>query len=101
MSRRLALAALSLAILTAPLLAQGRPDARRMTCDQVQSMIEERGAVVITTGQHTYERFVGGRFSCETPYVQLRTRITTRDTDRCIVYACGRDPFEDMGFDRW
>lgn len=101
MSGRLAVAALALVALTSPLLAQGRPDARRMTCEQVQSMIYQRGAVVLTTGQHTYDRFVAGRRWCDIPYVPMATRVATRDTDRCPVYHCGQDPFEDMWRDRW
>lgn len=100
MRGRLATAALLIVAFTTPILAQGRPDARKLTCDQVQELIWQRGAAVITTGRHTYERFVAARQFCDMPNVPLPTRITTRDTNRCEVYSCQRDPFEDM-FERW
>ncbi|TWG64753.1 MULTISPECIES: hypothetical protein [unclassified Aminobacter] len=101
MRGRIATTVLLLAALTTPLMAEERrPDARKLTCQQVQDLIWQRGAAVITTGQYTYERFVSARGFCETPYVPRPRRISTRDTDRCEVYACERDPFEDM-FERW
>ncbi|MBI1619151.1 hypothetical protein [Aquamicrobium zhengzhouense] len=100
MRGRIATALVFIAAFTAPALAQGRPDARRMTCEQVQELIWQRGAAVVTTGQHTYERFVSARRFCDIPNVPRPRVISTRDTQRCEVYACERDPFEDM-FERW
>jgi hypothetical protein len=69
--------------------AEGRPDARRMSCDQVQSLIRERGAVVLTTGQYTYDRYVDNRFQCFTlADVAVRTYIEAADTESCRVYRC-------------
>lgn len=100
MFTRLAATALLAVAVVTPALAQGRPDARSMTCGQVQSLIAQRGAVVITTGPHTYDRFVAGRRWCDMPYVPTTTGISTSD-GRCVVYNCQRDPFEDFWRDRW
>ena len=90
-------AAMTLAVLAAlssAALAQGRrPDTRTMTCEQVQTMIASRGAVVLTTGQHTYDRYVAyGRY-CSMGEVALQETVRTRDTNQCVVYACRIDPF--------
>ena len=80
-------AALGIALSTSA-IAQGRPDSRRMSCGQVQALIEQRGAVVLTTGRHTYDRYVSRRSYCSWPDVPTRTSIQAADTDRCPVYNC-------------
>lgn len=94
MVKRAAMMIAVLAALSNVALAQSRrPDARAMDCDQVHSLIQSRGAVVLTTGQHTYDRYVvDGRF-CEMGEVALRQTIRTRDTGQCVVRACRIDPY--------
>lgn len=77
--------------------AQGRPDSRAMSCARVQDLIANNGAVVLTTGQLTYDRYVVSRQFCSHPYVPVVDFIQTRDTDQCPVYRCGNDlfPFDD------
>ncbi|RIK86886.1 MAG: hypothetical protein DCC69_06220 [Hyphomicrobiales bacterium] len=75
-------------------VAQGRPDARAMSCDQVQATIQSRGAVVLTTGRHTYDRYVAGGHYCSVGEVAMPQTIRTRDGESCVVYACRIDPFE-------
>lgn len=91
---RSAVTAAVLAALSSAAAAQGRPDARAMTCAEVRALILDRGAVVLTTGQHTYDRYVAGNGFCSYPDVTLPMTIRTRDTDRCVVYGCGPDPFK-------
>lgn len=88
MFRRFAMTAALLAAGLASASAQGRPDARAMSCEQVRALIEARGAVVITTGRHTYDRFVAHGGYCAHLDARAATTITTRDTDRCWVYHC-------------
>lgn len=90
MDVRITIAAATLVALSTAAIAQGRPDSRQMSCGQVQSLIEQRGAVVLTTGQHTYDRYVSYRGSCSWPSVPTRTTIKAADTDRCPVYNCER-----------
>ncbi len=68
--------------------ASARQDARRMTCNQVHQLIKRRGAVVLTTGRHTYERYVIGSGLCNRAEVARTKRIQTRDTRRCPVRMC-------------
>src|SRR5690606_1665967 len=75
-----------------PALAQGRPDARTMSCERVQSLIAERGAVVLTTGRHTYDRYVqDGRF-CDMLKVARPITITTQGGEPCVVMECRDEP---------
>ena len=79
--------------------AQGRPDSRGMECGQIQSFIADRGAVVMTTGQHTYDRYVRDRWQCfSISEVAVRAFIASRDTAQCPVWRCEAiDPVERRG----
>ena len=68
--------------------AQGRPDARTMTCGEVRSLIKERGAVVITTGRYTYKRFVAHRGFCLYSERIGHDWIETRDIAECRLRIC-------------
>lgn len=93
---RVAILAGLLAATAVPAAGQGRPDVRQMSCGEVQSLIARRGAVVLTTGPHLYDRYVAGNRFCTHPEVATPVRVRTRDTDRCIIHNCRRDPFEDF-----
>lgn len=77
-----------------PAMAQHRVDARQLDCASIQSLIVQRGAVVLTTGQHTYDRYVAdGRF-CFHPEVARLTSVPAADTPQCPVYGCGPRLFD-------
>lgn len=65
-----------------------RPNSTAMTCGQVQSMINQRGAVVLSTGQHTFDRYVSNRNFCQHGEVLRRDYVPTRDNNRCYVQRC-------------
>jgi len=86
--RRILLGA-AIAVLGAASAAQARPDTRTMTCAEAQALVDQYGAVVLTTGQHTYDRFVSGQHYCEIPNVAKMTWVQTRDTNKCpVAYTC-------------
>lgn len=102
MLNRLTISLALLAALSTPLLAQGRrPDARQMTCGQVQALIDERGAVVLTTGTHTYERYVASGQFCQMGEAARPDGISTRDNGNCLVYNCEITGDGDSLFDRF
>jgi len=68
--------------------AQARPDARTMTCEQARSLVQERGAVVMTTGRHTYQRFVAHRGFCLYSQRTGSAWTPTRDTAECRLRIC-------------
>ncbi|MBO6541165.1 MAG: hypothetical protein JJ969_17410 [Rhizobiaceae bacterium] len=80
----------SLAVLASVSTSMARPDARKMTCHQTQSLIKQEGAVVITTGTHTYARFVASNRYCFYPEVRRPTYISTKDANQCPVSHCER-----------
>lgn len=93
---RLAVSAMMLAALAAPVLAQSRrPDARQMSCAQVHDLIARQGAAVLTTGRHTYERYVSTSRFCMSDEAAAAVVISTRDTDRCWVNRCLTVDYDD------
>lgn len=80
--------------------AQGRrPDTRTMNCEEVQSMIAQRGAVVMSTGRHTYDRYVSDRFQCSfSSEVAVRAYVPALDRRSCPVRRCEMyDPEDRFG----
>lgn len=79
--------------------AQARPDSRSMTCQQAQAMIGQSGAVVMSTGTHTYDRYVRSGMQCfSTGEMAVRSYIATSDNPSCVVYRCENVDPEDR---RW
>lgn len=82
----------ALALISLVGIAEARPDLRKMTCAQAQDMVQRRGAVVFTTGQHTYSRFVAHQGYCDPWQVLAPQYAATRDTPQCpVAYEC-REP---------
>lgn len=95
-----ALSALVLMTLAPQPAAAQRPDLRRMTCNQAQDLVARRGAVVMTTGQYTYERFVAGPRWCDRWEVVRPEVARTRDTQSCVVgYICEVPLFRPFEWD--
>ncbi len=66
-----------------------RPDARTMTCSQVQALLAQEHSVTFATGPNTYDRFVGPGI-CDGTRVGRPATISTKDTNQCAVYVCSR-----------
>jgi hypothetical protein len=79
--------------------AQGRPDSRTMSCQQVQAFIANQGAVVLTTGRYTYDRYVRNTGQCfSTGEIAVIARIAAADNPACRVYRCEAIDPEDRPF---
>ena len=79
---------LALLILIESALA-ARPDVRTMTCRQAQQMVAKRGAVVMTTGRFTYERFVSHSGYCDYFERAASAWTKTKDNSKCrIGFTC-------------
>jgi hypothetical protein len=83
-----ALASLLASLVAASAFAQSRPDALTMACAEVQALLASRGAVTLTTGLNTFDRFVGPG-ACDGTRVGQPAYIATRDTNQCQVHVCG------------
>jgi hypothetical protein len=80
--------------------ASARPATYTMSCGQTAGLVATQGAVVMSTGQYTYERFVSVPGSCLLGEHPERAYAPTQDERQCWVgYVCkpGRSRF--MEFD--
>ncbi len=68
-----------------PVLAQARTNITSLTCGQAKSLIDRRGAAVITTGRHTYERYVKNRNFCEIGDRTRRQSVKTKNSNSCFI----------------
>lgn len=83
------LAAASSGAVVSDALAQARPSTLGMSCGQAQSFVRSRGAIVLSTGGHTYDRFVASRQFCTPEEETVPTWAPTRDAAQCMVgYRC-------------
>ena len=88
--------AITVSIIATGATAQPRPSSVTMSCGQAAGLVASRGAIVLGTGGHTYDRFVSDTRFC------LRTEMTepvwvpTADTRQCFVgYRCKEiDPLD-------
>lgn len=70
-------------------IAQGqRPDARAMSCDEARALVRANGAVVLTTGRHTYDRYVADGRYCSIGEAAVPQAIRTRDGEGCFLHVC-------------
>ncbi|MBS9720838.1 hypothetical protein JYU29_09080 [Tianweitania sp. BSSL-BM11] len=79
-----------LSITTASAMAAPRTDVSQLSCAQAKSVIVERGAAVVTTGPHTYKRFVSDARFCDAGNHYLHPAFTpTQDKRSCYIgYTC-------------
>lgn len=90
-----------IAVGTTPSEAQRRPDARVLSCDQARSLVRQNGAVVMTTGRYTYDRYVADDRFCHFGEITEPAWIGTADTPSCRVgYRCINDPGPEDDFPR-
>ena len=70
-------------------VAWARPDVRTMSCAQARALVVQYGAVVMTNGRYTYDRYVAGQAYCFPPDVIQRAWVATSDTRQCLIgYTC-------------
>lgn len=87
------LAAAAFLALAAPAQAQGRPSTKAMTCGQARNLIEQRGAIVLSTGPDLYDRYVSREGLCYTGTYARPAWAPTRDNPQCAIgYYCSANP---------
>jgi hypothetical protein len=73
--------------------ASARPSTLSMTCREAQSIVASKGAVVMSTGPHTYARFVAIVGYCMTAEWGYPATAPTKDTPSCqLGYTCSTVP---------
>lgn len=70
--------------------AFARPDTRAMDCRDAQLLVQRSGALVLTTGPMTYDRYVASDRFCDSSARYIHPAwVTTRDDNRCLIgYTC-------------
>ncbi len=94
---RTAIAATALSLLMVQIV-EARINTNSLTCHQAQSLVRSRGAIVLSTGRYTYDRFVVNRAFCFAGEYTKKAYVPTRDRRSCpIGYICTPDdPWEFM-----
>jgi hypothetical protein len=83
------LAAFAVVAVTMPAGAQPRPDSLRMTCQQAAGLVFQRGALVLGSGPHVYDRYVRDRGFCQPTELTRPAFAPTLDHPQCFVgYRC-------------
>ena len=95
--KRLGLVVVITALLSTGAFAQSRPLILRMSCSQAKFLVTSRGAIVLSTGQYTYDRYVSSQASCLSGQFTRPAWVPTADTPQCFVgYTCVDSP-PDVG----
>jgi hypothetical protein len=80
-------------LLLAPSAAAARPASYSMTCEEAQALVAANGAVVVSTGRYTYERFVAHVGFCVHGEIVDSAHAPTIDDPQCrIGYRCRDNP---------
>jgi len=69
--------------------AEARPSTQSYTCQGVQNLIQQRGAVVMNfKGNSLYRRFVNSLRYCSFPDNRLKRMAVPTKTGKCQLYVC-------------
>ena len=70
-------------------VAEARPNTTTMSCGEAAATVARAGAIVLTTGEHTYERFVAANTFCLGGEIAEPGIAPAADSERCQVgYVC-------------
>jgi len=86
-------AAIALAAYLVPNFAHGqaRPTTTGMPCASVAGLVASRGAIVLSTGPHTYDRYVASGAACQRGEGTEAAFERTSDAEQCFIgYRCTR-----------
>jgi hypothetical protein len=83
-----------LAVLAATSVATARPNTVTMSCGQAAATVARAGAIVLSTGEFTYERFVATNSFCLPGEITEPGIAPTIDSENCQVgYVCRQRDF--------
>ena len=91
----------TLALLAAGSTAAARSSTLAMSCGEANAFVAAHGAVVLSTGTHTYDRFVATPGYCLLGEYAWPGMAPTRDGRCRLAFTCkpGRSPLEESLFD--
>ena len=92
----LAAAVVAVSVLAAASVAEARVDARKLTCQQAQALVQQQGAVVMSFTNTAYDRVVKNRLLCDRGLITKPKFTQTLDNPKCHVGGiCIQDPWKD------
>jgi len=78
-----------LAIALSSASAFARPSTTNMACADAAALVKAKGAIVLSTGAYTYDRFVAHAGYCGAGEKALGAWVNTADSDSCFIgYVC-------------
>ncbi len=81
--------AVSVALLASASIAEARPNTLAMSCGQAAATVARAGAIVLSTGAHTYDRFVAHNGFCLPGQHTRIAYVPTLDSPQCAIgYTC-------------
>jgi hypothetical protein len=87
------LAMLALACIATSALAQARPSTVNRPCASSRQLVFSQGAIVLSTGPNTYDRYVRDLSFCEPNQYLSPAVVPAFDTPQCPVgYRCKDGP---------
>ncbi len=88
--RRFGLALAGICVVFAvPAAASEQPLTPMMDCASVKNVVKTRGAVILRTGAHLYDRYVDNDGFCPTMMRTEAAWVPTRDNPQCFIgYTC-------------
>ena len=84
------------ALLAGTGVSEARQSTLHMSCGQARALVASAGAIVLSTGQYTYDRFVVSGGFCMAGEYPKPTTAPTRDGYCSIGYVC---KYEDRFLD--
>lgn len=79
------------ALMGAATIAEARPSTTAMTCAQATATVASAGKIVLSTGPHTFDRFVSGGMHCMPGERAHAVTAPTIDMPHCrLGFTCKR-----------
>lgn len=78
-------ASVATALLPVVAMAQGRPNTTAMSCAAARGLVARSGAIVLSTGGPTYDRYVVHRGFCSPDQEARPAWVPAADTPSCPV----------------
>lgn len=83
--------------LASPCFAQVRPDTTKMSCKAAANLVRSRGAVVLSTGPTTYDRYVASDGFCQSDEITRPAFVPAADNQQCFIgYYCFEKELKDV-----
>lgn len=85
------LAALACICVAGPAVAQQMIMTTSISCAAARQIVSTRGAIVLSTGETTYDRFVASQRFCQRDEINKPAWVPTADQRQCFIgYRCER-----------